>query len=171
MDLSGVGAAFAPGDLGHLVLILHLVVLGVFMFLAWILSRERQRLGRELIAVVKKIDGLTSDRREQILRHYDGILGELAAEMPERIVRETGHRIFEAESRILTRLAELEPDLKNDPVSREKMNELIEVMEYLETAVAEIAATTVRDALGEARQTVGHRIFEIGQTVPPPAER
>jgi hypothetical protein len=44
-------------------------------------------------------------------------------------------------------------------------------MEYLETAVAEIAATTVRDALGEARQTVGHRIFEIGQTVPPPAER
>lgn len=151
-------------------LIIQLLIVGTFSVALWRSARERHQLSRELFGVLNKIDGLTASRREQILRHYDGVLGELAAQIPDQVGREAGRRIFETESRILTRLAELEPDLSNDPSSQSKMNELIEVMESLEITVSQIATTTVRDAMDEARRTISERLFHTRTSEPLPAD-
>lgn len=115
-------------------------------------ATERREHRQEIAAMVQKIELLTAPTRERVIGRYDGMLANLVEKIPEKVMRETGQKIFDAESRIIARLAEIEPNLKRDPVSREKMNEIIESMESLESSVSAIAAETVDDALRAARE-------------------
>lgn len=126
------------------------VAIGVFLSLQSA-ARERAEYRRELTELLQKIDLLTTPTRERIIGRYDGMLADLVEQVPERVLRETGQKIFDTESRIIARLAELEPDLKRDPIGREKMNEIIESMESLESSISSIAAETVGGALRAAR--------------------
>jgi len=131
---------------------IHLVVaLGVFLALRSS-ARERREHRREIEVLVQKIEVLTAPTRERVIGRYDGMLANLVEKIPEKVMRETGQKIFDAESRIIARLAEIEPNLKRDPVGREKMNKIIESMESLESSVSTIAAETVDDALRAARE-------------------
>lgn len=133
------------------------VQLGValFVFLALrMTSKDVARLNREMFGLVKKLEGLTASRREQILKQYDQMLQVLSARIPPTIAQHTSNVIFEAESKILARLAELEPNLKGDEAGRRKMDELIASMESLEKTIVTLAADTVRQVMAESRRNL-----------------
>ena len=145
---------------GNVVLTVLLAVAVVFQLLLTlymaaslrIAERERARLNRDVFGLLKKIEGLTSSRREQMLRHYDKILEQLSVQLPPAIAEEAGQLIFDTESKILTRLAELEPDLKNDTQSQEKLDELIKSMESLEATIVSLTANTVQSIMARSRK-------------------
>lgn len=114
-------------------------------------SRERNALNKEMFGLVKRIEALTSSRREQMLKHYDKILSSLAMRLPPTIAAQASTIIFETESKILSRLAELEPGFKNNEAARRKMDELIRSMENLEQTVVNITSEAVRKVMLESR--------------------
>ncbi|MCB0332042.1 MAG: hypothetical protein KDD55_01015 [Bdellovibrionales bacterium] len=116
--------------------------------------KERAALHREIYGLVRKLEGLTSGKREQMAKQFDKILSDLALRLPPTIAAQAGQTIFETESRILSRLAELEPDLKNDHQSREKMDDLIKSMEALETTIVTVTADTVQNIMASNRQAI-----------------
>lgn len=116
--------------------------------------KERAALHREMYGLVRKLEGLTSGKREQMAKQFDKILSELSLRLPPTIAAQAGQTIFETESRILSRLAELEPDLKNDEQSREKMDDLIKSMESLETTIVTVTADTVQNIMAANRQAI-----------------
>jgi len=137
-----------------------MAVFGVFQMLAVtymaislrMASGERARMNKEMFGLLKKIEGLTAHRREQMLKHYDTILDNLSTRLPPTIAATTGQAIYEAESKILKRLAELEPDLKGDKNSLDKMNDLIKSMENLETMIVTLTADTVQRVMSDSRR-------------------
>jgi hypothetical protein len=62
--------------------------------------------------------------------------------------------VIDTESRILTRLAELEPNLKGDEESRRKMDELIKQMEHLEETIVATASDAVRSVMIDSRRSL-----------------
>lgn len=117
-------------------------------------SRERALLNREMFGLVRKLEGLTASRREQMVRHYDRMLEGLMKRLPPTIAAQTGQVIFDTESKILSRLAELEPSLKADEDGRRKMDELIKSMENLDSTIVSCAADTVKTVMAESRRSL-----------------
>lgn len=143
-------------------LLLGLTVLGALFAFQFIVAiymaiclrasaKERTSLNKEMFGLVKRIEALTSNRREQMLKHYDRILSNLATRLPSTIAAQASQRIFETESKILARLAELEPNLKQDDQSRRKMDELIRSMENLEQTIVALTAEAVRKVMVDSR--------------------
>lgn len=124
------------------------LLLSVYMLITIRLaSRERSQLNREMFGLLKKIEGLTAHKREAMLKHYDGILEDLSRRLPPTVAAEAGQMIFDMESKILSRLAELEPDLKSDESGLKKMDSLIRSMEGLESTLVALTADTVRNVM------------------------
>jgi len=117
-------------------------------------ARERTQLNKEMFGLVKRIEGLTSNRREQMLKHYDGMLEMLSTRLPPTIAAHTSQVIIDTESKILTRLAELEPGFRDDEASQKKMNELIKSMENLEHTIVALASDTVQRVMAEGRRSL-----------------
>ena len=117
-------------------------------------SKERALLNREMFGLLKKLEGITATRREQMIRHYDRMLEGLMKRLPPTIAAQTSQVIFDTESKILTRLAELEPSLKADEEGQKKMNELIKSMESLDHTLVSCAADTVRSVMAESRRSL-----------------
>ena len=115
-------------------------------------SKEKAILNKELFGLVKKLEGLTSSRREQMIKHYDTMLENLAKRLPPTIAAHAGNMIVETEGRILQRLSELEPLLSQDDESRRKMEELVRSMERLEETLVAVTANTVTQVMGEGRR-------------------
>lgn len=131
--------------------LLHLVV-SISVFRAVRASeKDRAATSKELFGLMKKIEALTANRREQLLKEYDKILENLTHRLPPIIAAQASESIIETESRILTRLAELEPSLKKDSASFKKMDELIQSMEKLEQTIVTSTAETVERVLVESR--------------------
>lgn len=118
-----------------------------------IASRERNALNKEMFGLLKKLEGLTSTRREQTLRHYDKLLETLTHRLPPIVASHASDTISEMEAKILQRLAELEPNLE-DSVSRQKMDGLIKTMEHLEQTLVALTADTVQQVLSEGRRSL-----------------
>jgi len=128
-------------------------VLGIYMAASLrIASCERARLNKEMFGLLRKIEGLTAGRREQMLKHYDTILDEISNRLPPTVAAEAGQMIFEMESKILSRLAELEPNLGEDEASLKKMEGLIKSMEGLEATLVSLTANTVRSVMASRRR-------------------
>jgi hypothetical protein len=89
-----------------------------------------------------------------MVKHYDKILEGLTARIPTTVAAQASNLILETESKILARLAELEPNLKDDEGSRKKMDELITTMEKLERTLVSSAADTVQKAMAEGRRSL-----------------
>ena len=137
---------------GFALIALLQVVVSALVFLSLrAANRERAVTTKELFGLMKKIEGLTASRREQVLKEYDKILESLTHRLPPIIAAQASESIIETESRILTRLAELEPSLKKDDVSFKKMDELIQSMEKLEQTLVTSTAETVERVLVESR--------------------
>jgi hypothetical protein len=117
-------------------------------------SRERVLINKEMYGLVRKLEGLTASRREQMLKHYDMMLEGLSTRLPPTIAAQTSQMIFDAESKILARLAELEPNLKDDEIARKKMDELIKTMESLERTIVVLAADAVKNVMVESRRSL-----------------
>jgi hypothetical protein len=115
-------------------------------------AKDRERLNKEMFGLLRKIEGLTASKREQMLKHYDSILETLALRLPPTVASEAGQMIFEMESRLLSRLAELEPALKDDEISQRKMDGIIKSMENLEATIISLTSDTVHKVLAEGRQ-------------------
>ena len=126
------------------------------------IAKEHHLLTRELFGALKKIEGYTAHRREQMVRHYDEMLVKLQQEVPRTISERTSDLVFDTERRILTRLAELEPNLKGDAESLEKMDSLIQSMERLEASVSLAAADAANAVLGEGRKILLTEQEEVG---------
>ena len=116
-------------------------------------AKEKAKLSKELFGLMKKIEGLTATRREQICRHYDQMLDNLAVRLPTTVAAEASSLIFETESKILSRLAEIEPDL-NDAQSKRKMDDLIKTMEGLEATLVGLTSTAVKRVMLEGRRSL-----------------
>lgn len=114
-------------------------------------ARERDRFYRELFGLMKKLEGLTTSKRELLLKQYDRLHESLAARLPSTIAATASEHLFETERRILSRLAELEPNLKKDVEGKKKMEELIRSMENLEHTIVALTADTVKKVLSEGR--------------------
>ncbi|NDC39705.1 MAG: hypothetical protein EBZ48_16965 [Proteobacteria bacterium] len=117
-------------------------------------NRERATMEREVFGLLRKLEGITATKREQILRHYDSMLDTLSLRLPPAVAAQTSKLIVDTESRILTRLAELEPNLKSDEGSRKKMDELIKQMEHLEETIVLTASDAVRSVMLDSRRTL-----------------
>ncbi|MCB0311344.1 MAG: hypothetical protein KDD42_08915 [Bdellovibrionales bacterium] len=130
--------------------------LAIYMVAALRISRrEVASLNKEMFGLLRKLEGLTSSKREQMLKHYDRILESVANRLPTTIAAHTSETIFEAESKILARLAELEPRLKDgDETSRQKMDDLIRTMEGLEQTIVALTADTVRKIMVDSRKNL-----------------
>jgi len=117
-----------------------------------IAAHDRTKLNRELYGLVNKIEGLTANKRDQMLKHYDKILDDLSNRLPPTIASQAGQLIFETESKILSRLAELEPNLKDDELGQRKMDELIKNMENLESTIVNLTSQTVSNVMAQSRK-------------------
>ncbi len=117
-------------------------------------NRERSKLHTDMFGLLRKIEGLTSSKREQMLKHYDAILEDLTHRLPPAIAAQAGEVIFDTESKILSRLAELEPNLKEDAQGMEKMDQLIKSMENLETTIVRLTADAVQNIFTESRKSL-----------------
>lgn len=117
-------------------------------------SRERSEVYKEMFGLIKKLEGLTASRREQMSKQFDKILENLSLRLPPAIAAQASQSIFEAESKILARLAELEPNLRQDRVGQEKMDDLIKSMEKLEHTIVALTAESVRKVMLESRQAI-----------------
>ena len=124
--------------------------------------REREKHRRELGRLREKVEILTAPSTARYLSECNTLFSELLQSLPAVVKRQAGAQIFDIESRILTRLAELEPDLRRDPHSRGRMNELIESMESLEGAVCTIAAETLQGGLQEAHKRILEGLLPLG---------
>lgn len=118
------------------------------------LKQEAAALNKETFGLLRRFEGLTASKREKILKEYDRMLEELSNRLPTTIAAQASQRIFETESRILNRLAELEPVLKEDKMSQNRMDELIRSMEQLEEALVGSTAETVKKVFLETRSSL-----------------
>jgi len=115
-------------------------------------SQERSRTEKDIFGLLRKIEGLTASKREQVARHYDTMVGSLLKRLPATIGSEASTMILETESKILHRLAELEPSFATNRQAREKMDDLIHTMEKLEQTLISVTAETVSRVMNESRE-------------------
>jgi hypothetical protein len=131
------------------------LVVSLYMFFTLrAAARARSALSKEMFGLMRKIEGLTAQRREQVLTHLDRVLDSLSVRLPTNIASKVSDLVFETERQILARLAELEPHLKNNEANREKMEELILTMEKLEETVVGITAEGVQQVVLESRRAL-----------------
>lgn len=143
---TGVSSAIA--------LLLQVLLVITILLVVRSASRERVALEREMFGLMKKLEGLTSSKREQVLKHYDSMLETLSMRLPPAVAAQTSKLIIDTESRILSRLAELEPNLRGDDESRHKMDELIKNMEHLEETIVATASDAVRSVMIDSRRSL-----------------
>lgn len=115
-------------------------------------NKERSEVHREIFGLMKKIEGLTATRRETMLRQYDKILENLAKRLPPTIAAQAGQRIFETESKILSRLSEIEPTHLQSEETKKKIEDLIRTMENLEHTIVVLTSDTVQKVMVDARR-------------------
>jgi hypothetical protein len=82
------------------------------------------------------------------------MLETLATRLPPAVAAQTSKLVVETESRIITRLAELEPDLKSNSESQKKMDELIKQLEHLEETLVSTASDAVRTVMLDSRRAL-----------------
>ena len=114
--------------------------------------REQHELLRETFGLTRKIEGLTAHRREIFMRQYEKLMENLSTRLPTTISAHASEAIFETESKILKRLAEIEPNLAKDENSKKKMDELIASMERLDHTIVTLTSDTVRKVMLESRE-------------------
>lgn len=134
------------------VLLLQLVLTIYTIISLHCAAKERTQAIRDLFGLVRKIEGLTATKREQLLMQFDQILETMQTRLPTSIAARASDAIFQAEKNILTQLAELEPKLAQDDENREKMDELIKSMENLETTMVALTSDTVHQVMIESRR-------------------
>lgn len=115
---------------------------------------EQRKLNRDTYGIMRKIEGLTSRKRDQMAKHFDKILEELSMKLPSTIAARAGEKIFETEKQILSRLAELEPQLRDDKESLEKMDTIIKTMEELEATLIQVTSESVYSVLLENKRSL-----------------
>lgn len=117
-------------------------------------AKERRAVNRHTYGLLKKVEGLVIKKEERLIEEFDLLLDSLGKHIPKAISEKAGLAIYETEKKILTRLAELEPDLKEDEAAISRMNDLIQSMEKLEESVIRIASEVVRNELLEKRKAI-----------------
>lgn len=143
-----------PSTLAAIILAVVAVQILLAVFIAvslFVAGRERAKLHIEMFGLLKKLEGLTASRREAMLKQYNKMVETLSVRLPPTIASQTGSLIFEAESKILGRLAELEPQIKADDISKRKMDELIKTMENLEQTLVTLTSDTVKKVMAESK--------------------
>jgi hypothetical protein len=129
------------------------------LFSIWVIvcvrsmGKENQNLNKEMFGLVKRIEGLTSHRRDQVLGQFDKLVEHLSSRIPTMVAAKASERIFETESTILKRLAEIDPELANEE-GKEKLDSLIHSMESLEKTVISHTATAVHQVMLENRKSL-----------------
>lgn len=154
MNFSQDQILFFIGIGGALSLMLQVLLAVLVTLLMRAHSRERAGTEREIFGLLRKLEGLTATKREQILRHYDSMLETLSVRLPPAVAAQTSKLIVDTESRILSRLAELEPNLKSDEESQKKMDDLIKQMEHLEETIVSTASDAVRTVMLDSRRSL-----------------
>jgi hypothetical protein len=154
MNFSQEQIIFFVGLSGALSLLLQVFLVLAVAIIMRAHSRERASMEREMFGLLRKLEGLTATKREQILRHYDSMLDTLSIRIPPAVAAQASKLVIDTESRILTRLAELEPNLKGDEESRRKMDELIKQMEHLEETIVATASDAVRSVMIDSRRSL-----------------
>lgn len=115
------------------------------------LKKEASELLKETHGCMRKIEGLTSSRREAFVKQYEKLHDQLTTRVPITVATQASSSILDAEKKILTRLAELEPQMKADPVSLKKFDDLIRTMEDLEHTIVTLTAESVKKVLRDNR--------------------
>lgn len=138
----------AAGSLGFNVLLVAYLLLSLRSA-----RRASQEVVKEIYGTMKKIEGFTAGRREQMLREYDRVMQNLSVRLPTVIAAEAADSIFETESKILTRLAEIDPFIREEK-HKEQINELIRSMENLQETLVKLLGETAMKVLTEARKEI-----------------
>ncbi|NMC62338.1 MAG: hypothetical protein GYA55_04150 [SAR324 cluster bacterium] len=133
--------------------IINLGFVAALYFNARSLNKSSRESLKELYGIMKKIEGLTSGKREQILRQYDKIVQDLKLRLPTVIAAQASDSIFETESSLLQNLVAIDPSIK-DEERKEHLNELIRSMEKLQETLSSLVSETVQKALEDARAEI-----------------
>lgn len=130
------------------------VILSVYMTIVLLVSsRDRKQLNRETFGLLRKIEGLTSEKQQQLRSQYARAIAGLQDRLPIAIASQVGERIYQTESAILRELAALQPNLA-DPSAKRRFDDLIKTMESLEEDLIRVTAETVHTILEESAGAV-----------------
>jgi hypothetical protein len=113
------------------------------------LTNVRATLG-EIRASVARVESVTLPQRAEFLTQYDKVLVSLAERLPKRISAAVSDRVIDIERDVLTRLAELDPHLR-DPAVRAKVDQLVLRMEELESVIVNETERASIEAVRSAR--------------------
>jgi hypothetical protein len=124
-------------------------------------SSKIEKLTRETYGLYRKIEGLTADERGRFKIQFSELKQTLTKELPPTIAAKAGTLIFEAESEVLRRLAEIEPNIRGDREAQKKMHDLIQKMEKLEATLIGATSDAVRSVLEQREESYTERAQDI----------
>lgn len=145
-----------PG-IGDMFIIIGSINALVLLFALLSLSRLRSeslKLNRETFGLLKKVEGLTAQKHHLLAKQFDDLIEKMANQVPVIVGKEATSHLFEIERQIITRLAELEPNLKTDPKAIAHMEEVLRKVELLEEEVIRSTSKAVEKILVEKRKTL-----------------
>ena len=140
------------GVSGLAMIIVQFVLALLMIVVLRVSARERAEMNKEIFGLVKRIEGLTAQRREQMLQHYDRMLESLANRLPIMVAGEASSRIVETETQILHRLTELDPAIRHDETQSRRLDELVRSLEGLEDKLVTITSDAVKQIMLEGRR-------------------
>jgi hypothetical protein len=115
------------------------------------LKRMRATLG-DIHGSVARVESMTLPHRAEFFTQYDKVLASLSERLPRRVSKAVSERLIDIERDVLTRLAELDPHLR-DPSVRAKFDQLVLRMEELENAIVTETERASLEAVRMARAT------------------
>ncbi len=152
-DIEFTHNLLALAGLAGLLMIIVQIGLAIAMLVVLrIAAKERAEQNKEIFGLVKRIEGLTAQRREQMLQHYDRMLESLANRLPVMVAGQASTKIIETETNILRKLSELDPGIHKNGEQTTKLNEIIRSMESLEDTIVTLTSNAVRDVMSEGRR-------------------
>lgn len=140
---------------GIILAALVIIQFGFFFLLVIRLRKSEQstrKLHTSMFGLMKRIEGMTAEKRERMLVEFDLLLDRLSMRLPTALAARAGDAIFEAEKRLLSRIIELERTITPSAENREELDYLVKSLESLEQTMVSLTASTVHEVLLESRK-------------------
>lgn len=126
-------------------------------FLIWSSIRQshRERLvtDKELYGLIRRVEGMTASKQEQVLLYFDELLEGMHTKLPLAIAEEAAGLIRDVESNILSKISHIE--LSRASQNREQAEHTTDLMlavESLESTVQKLTANAVHNIMSNTRR-------------------
>lgn len=115
-------------------------------------QKNAEKLHTAMFGLMKRIEGMTSDKRTKMITEFDHVLDRLSTRLPPVLASRAGQALYEAEKSLLQKMVSLEARLDQTPQEQEELNQIIESLESLDTQIIALTADTVHEVMLESRK-------------------